>query len=309
MKRMLKSLNGKLKQLKSKLNSLKNKIPSFDEDCPARKTLSALLLLGLTTYTLLNASDIHKKLIRAMVSPHVYKIVAHPAVVGGGTGFSISAPSGANYIVTNSHVCLAVLGLAKEIEAELAPNSLLVVDNEGFAMERRIIAISGLSDLCLIEGVPNDKGLSIGTEADIGDIITSFGHPLLEPLTTSSGEVIAETDVTIFNYALKTGDPYLDAYIRASDGKCDLPKNQIVEQKILSYDPKTDTVSAVTIKLCLTVTRGAHQTNMTIFPGNSGSPVVDKLGRVVGVVFAADTRTNYGFVVSLKDLQDFIARY
>ena len=84
-------------------------------------------------------------------------------------------------------------------------------------------------------------------------------------------------------------------------------KNKIEEKTVMGFS-ETGIVVAK-IKLCTTITKNAYQTNMIMHPGNSGSPVVDKLGRVIGVAFAIDGRTNYGYIVNLQDLKDFLARY
>jgi S1-C subfamily serine protease len=51
------------------------------------------------------------------------------------------------------------------------------------------------------------------------------------------------------------------------------------------------------------------ETNIVIFGGSSGSPVVDFFGRLVGVVFAGDNRTNYGYLVPIRYITDFLSAY
>lgn len=87
------------------------------------------------------------------------------------------------------------------------------------------------------------------------------------------------------------------------EGKCDMPKNQLVDV------PLPPEMGGITLHICFVITKGAYMTSVEIFPGNSGSPVVDYWGRVIGVAFAADGRDNKGDLVSLEDLKDFLARY
>lgn len=303
MKNKLQLLGAKLRALLSKLP----KLPKLDADSPPRKVAAALALCLVSAYFVLNAPTLHSKFLRAHVGAHVYKIMFDASIPGGGTGFAIQGPSGQSYIVTNSHVCDGVLDAAKETKANLGPNELLVVDQEGFAMKRRVLEISNKTDLCLIEGLPGETGLSMGSESDIGDLVTSVGHPHLEPLTLSSGEVINKRDLQIPVYVMKGEDEELNAMTQAQDGKCDAPKNKIEEQQVMMMSNSGITIAK--IKICTTVTKNAYQTNMTMYPGNSGSPVVDKLGRVIGVAFAIDGRTNYGYIVNLKDLKAFLAKY
>ncbi len=50
-------------------------------------------------------------------------------------------------------------------------------------------------------------------------------------------------------------------------------------------------------------------TTLGIYPGNSGSPVVNKYGNLVGVVFAGNNQTNYGYVIPLKQVREFLSIY
>lgn len=304
MKNRLQLLKLKMRALLDKLPSLP-KLPTLSVDAPLRRVAGAVLLFLISSFLVLNAPKYHSKFLRAYVGTHVYKIMANPSRGGGGTGFSLKAPSGQSYIVTNSHVCEAVMEMG--VQMHLEPSTVLVIDDEGFAMKRRVLEISNKSDICLIEGLPGESGLHMGSEADVGDLITTLGHPLLEPLTSSSGEVIAKLDISILDYIMKSGDEKLDKLLEAKDGKCDQPKNEIKEQIAMTITP--DGITLIKIESCMVTTKNAYQTNMIVYPGNSGSPVVDAMGRVIGIVFAENQETHKGLIVNLKDLKDFIARY
>lgn len=50
-------------------------------------------------------------------------------------------------------------------------------------------------------------------------------------------------------------------------------------------------------------------TNLVIYPGASGSPVLNVYGNVVGVIFAGDKRSWWGYYVPLKQLKDLLRPY
>ena len=51
------------------------------------------------------------------------------------------------------------------------------------------------------------------------------------------------------------------------------------------------------------------QTFLSAFGGNSGSPVVNVWGNVVGIIFAASTETNWGILIDLFEIQNFLKKY
>lgn len=276
----------KLQRLKLKLQQLLPK---------AKKLVLTTLSLALTAsafgYLTLKAPEIHSMYLRHSVGEKVYMIKGK-LDGGGGTGFAIKAPSGQSYIVTNSHVCAGV-----------APNGgsqVLVVNDAGEYMPRRIIQNSDFTDLCLIEGMPGVEGLSLSkTELFKGEQSYIIGHPRLRPLSVSKGEIVGQQDVAVLDYVLP-GNPLVEMLLPdlVKDLACNLPKNQIVEE-VTPLGP---------VKFCLDVTKNTYTTTILIFPGNSGSPMVDMFGNVQGVAFASDG-TNWAQVVSMNDLTKFLSHY
>lgn len=51
------------------------------------------------------------------------------------------------------------------------------------------------------------------------------------------------------------------------------------------------------------------QTNAVIYPGNSGSPGLNEDGEVIGVFNSASSETNYGNLIPLDDLINFIKEF
>lgn len=293
---------GKFKiKLKLLHDKLARRLPKF------RKVAELLLIAAcvpilMLVFTMFSAKapEYHDMYLRATVGSKVYKIMADLRG-GGGTGFQIKAPSGTSYIMTNSHVCQYI----EDNDSADNKQTVLVVGDDGEYVKRRIVAISDKTDLCLVEGMPGVEGMSLGHEPDIGEHMVIVGHPHLKPVTLSAGDVIGTEDVQIMDFIIKVKDnPFVEMLVPTNpDGKCDMPKNQIKAIPI----PKE--LGGGEIDVCLTNTMGAYMTAITIYPGNSGSPMVDFFGKVCGVAFAADGSDNYGYAVSFDDLQTFLAKY
>lgn len=276
--------------LRLKLTSFLSKAASNLKQAATDVLCIALMVCG-TTMFVSRMPEMHDAYLRYKVGTKVYKIQAE-LNGDGGTGFQLKAPSGTNYVVTNSHVCEAVQNLASAENKQTA----LVVDDEGHSVRRRIVAISDETDLCLIEGMPGVNGLSTGSEPGKGSHATVVGHPHLRPLTLAGGEIIGSEDVEIMDYVMSVeGNPFVAAQVPTKAGKCDQPKNDIKDF------PIPEEIGGGTAKVCFVDTQGAYMTSITIYPGNSGSPMVSWRGDVIGVVFAANPSDNYGDAVSLKD--------
>lgn len=198
------------------------------------------------------------------------------SIRGSATGFEVQAPSGRIYTLTNAHVC------------ELGKDQIVLLQEKRHSdrlIPKRIIEIYADNDLCLIEGLDNYEGLSLASGYEIGDLNYAVGYPLGEAMNLSFGYLKAKEKVLI---------PMLER----DPADCNEPGMSVQEYPTL-FGP---------VKICAIQRRSVH-TNIPIYPGNSGSPMVNMFGHVTGVIFASNTRTAWGFAVPLEDVVQFLKAY
>jgi S1-C subfamily serine protease len=180
----------------------------------------------------------------------------------GGTGFLVTNSKGKKYIATNFHVCDPLSN--QTMQAQLKGKQPLLV---------KIIRYDREHDLCLLDAI---EGPSVSiSPSPIRDFESLFvvGHPLLHEQTPSQGRLVGES---VVNVGMST-DP---------DGTC--PKGTTPFRTFFA-------VGCVTPMLLA-------QTSLLIYPGNSGSPVVNFEGQLVGVINSADNYTAAGSFIPVRFL-------
>jgi S1-C subfamily serine protease len=209
--------------------------------------------------------------INAVVGIKVVEIRDPAGLKGGGTGFVVNTPSGNSLILTNNHVC------------GLAIDNTVIIDQEYYAT---IVAHSPEHDLCLISNPLNIKGIEVADTSRDGQNIYIVGHPLLEPKALVKGEISGTMTATI-----------LLGYNLPCTGKN--------ETKIES-DPESLAAAFGILSACIRAYE-AQATTANILPGNSGSPVVNQDGLLIGVAFAGrEDGPGRGYIVPLKYVQKFL---
>lgn len=186
---------------------------------------------------------------------------------GSGTGFHIQDASGNILILTNKHVC-----------AIADKDGNVLVEQNGEEIPRKVIERYKHHDLCLVEALPGHTGsIDIASSETLGEDLILIGHPGGRDLTLSHGEYIGKSVIMLGDNVEKEED--------CIDGKV-----------IFTWG------GLICLKPVITSALSAPS-----YGGNSGSPVVNKYGNVIGVLFAGQPgNVNNSHMVPLKYIRDFL---
>lgn len=194
----------------------------------------------------------------------------------GGTGFYVKTPSGKIVTLTNGHVC------------RLAVNGVLMSRTDTDVDAVNVIAQYEDNDLCIVDAPEGTKtGFRVALYTRNTENIYVLGHPLLEPKTLTKGQLSGNMTIDV-----------LQGYnVVPCEGK--------TYRQVLP-DPNDLMAALLGIKYACIRTSDADIITANILPGNSGSPVLNAFGHVVGVVYAGSPGTGRGFIVPLTDVKEFL---
>lgn len=186
-----------------------------------------------------------------------------------GTGTLIKGASNTSYILTNAHVCRMTGDLA-------------VVANLSTYFTASVVYSNKQQDICLLK--PN-KELTLNSvkiakeEAYLNQVVYTIGFPRNYPLSLKRGNVIGP-------YRDFTEEVYVDQ------------KNCVA----ILPNPQTKILS------CLYM-MDFMLTSFTAYGGNSGSPVLNQDGELVGLLSLAVYQTQYGGYIFLNEIKKVLNKY
>lgn len=236
------------------------------------------MLFGFTVSVALFAAP--TPLVPPEAAKSVYKIIVEikdsGEPLGSGTGWVALNKEGQVRIVTNSHVCV-------DNDTEVSLEVGVLTKNrleDGRALKK--IIFDPFADICVLEiqgDTSKEVALKLSQEpAKMRDPVYAIGHPLGGPLKLTIGYKVDDTIIPTSFYDI---------------------------EQIIGYGEQSSCLPVPNSSVCLYF-RLSDTYKMFIQPGNSGSPILDMDGNVVGMVWGYQPISGKGLGVTHGQLKRYL---
>ena len=176
--------------------------------------------------------------------------------------------------------------------------NIVAIDYSGKEQILKVVVESPFTDLLLLSPFKGLGGLDIANKSYIFDKIRVFGYPHNHQLAKSEGELLE----LVNGGFLKSIKEKKDVSDLKSFCNTDMPKFKLRETKL--------EVFGHIFELLLCVTEMPYQVHTAhTYPGNSGGPIVNVWGSLVGVVSAGDKDFAFNYSIPLEDILAFLNTY
>ncbi len=201
---------------------------------------------------------------------------------GHGTAFHVKNSKGERYLLTNAHNCV-------NPDNPKIKYSFTAISIDGGHYPTKIVKSSKNRDLCILEPVGNFKTFNLNDQLTYEVPVYVIGYPRSYPMTLTKGDIIGF--VTRYNNV----EGMSSKRCKKSGGE-----HRKIVQKFNFYGQEI-----TVIKQWCQYKYSSIQTTIPIRRGNSGSPLIDIMGRAVGIIYAADEGW-WGIAVPASDIIKFI---
>lgn len=115
------------------------------------------------------------------------RVVMLVSPLGGCPGEQVRAASGKDYILSAKHC-----GSLSDKKGRI-----MVIDEAGHELMRKIIGLDAKSDLLIMEGIPNLRGFDVGSSTKRFQKIRTFGHGRGLPTYETDGVIIGDIEIPL----------------------------------------------------------------------------------------------------------------
>lgn len=214
----------------------------------------------------------------------------------GGTGFVVKDDNGKKYTLTNKHIC-ALKSKDGTLEYETT---------KGEKGKAKVIEEFREHDLCVLEPVPGLIALSMASNAKVQEPVWLVGHPALRPLTLENGYLVDYLDIDVASTCSAEQLRVFKEQIDKDNAKFQKDCGQISPECLSKFFDLMQRRGMLARGYCILNYNAGH-INAISYGGNSGSPVLNMWGNVIGVLFAGDSRQNTAsYIVPLVFVRKFL---